>query len=258
MNDTPDSIHNFDLDLICEYFAHFERQGPGSPEATRAALRFVDGLDASSRIADLGCGTGGQTRELARHASGGITGVDLFPAFIDMFNRKAAETGLQDRVEGVVGDMGAPPFEEGSLDLIWSEGAIYNIGFEAGLQTWRKYLAPGGHVTVSEACWFTDSRPPEIDAFWNDAYPGIDTIPNKLAQLQGAGYLPVACFILPETCWTDHFYTPQEPVMKSYLQERADDPAAMAFIQAQQHEADLYAKYHAYYGYAFFIGKKVN
>ena len=33
-------------------------------------------------------------------------------------------------------------FEKDSLDLIWSEGAIYNIGFERGLKEWRNYLKP--------------------------------------------------------------------------------------------------------------------
>jgi hypothetical protein len=36
------------------------------------------------------------------------------------------------------------PFKEEELDLIWSEGAIYNIGFEKGLREWRKYLKKMG------------------------------------------------------------------------------------------------------------------
>jgi len=32
------------------------------------------------------------------------------------------------------------PFQDEELDLIWSEGAIYNIGFERGLIEWRKFL----------------------------------------------------------------------------------------------------------------------
>ena len=97
--------------------------------------------------------------------------------------------------------MDALPFRAGELDLIWSEGAIYNIGFERGLNEWREYLKPGGYLAVSESVWFTDERPTEIHDFWVDAYPEIDTIPNKVAQIHRAGYLPVAAFVLPETCW---------------------------------------------------------
>jgi hypothetical protein len=50
-----------------------------------------------------------------------------------------------------------------------------------------------------------------------DAYPEIDTIPNKVAQMQKAGYIPVASFILPENCWTEHFYAPQVAAQEAFL-----------------------------------------
>jgi ubiquinone/menaquinone biosynthesis C-methylase UbiE len=185
-----------------------ERQGPGSPEATRKALCFVEGLSNDSRIADIGCGTGGQTMVLARHAPGLITGVDLFQRFIDLFNENAAVHGLQDRVKGVVGSMDALQLEEESLDLIWSEGAIYNIGFERGLNELQRFLKPGGTIAVSEISWLTEERPDEIDAFWQAAYPEIDTVLNKEAVMRRAGYEVVASFVLPETCWIDNYYAP--------------------------------------------------
>ncbi len=73
------SIHEFEIELICDYYSNFERQGPGSPEITRKALSFINNLSASSSIADIGCGTGGQTMELAKLVEGKITGLDLFP-----------------------------------------------------------------------------------------------------------------------------------------------------------------------------------
>ena len=117
-----------------------------------------------------------------------VTGLDFFPGFIDRFNADARRLHLADRVKGVVGSMDALPFRAGELDLIWSEGAIYNIGFERGLNEWREYLKPGGYLAVSESVWFTDERPTEIHDFWVDAYPEIDTIPNKVAQIHRAGY----------------------------------------------------------------------
>jgi len=38
MSDEIPSIHEFDFELICEYFAGLERQGPGSPDVTIKAL----------------------------------------------------------------------------------------------------------------------------------------------------------------------------------------------------------------------------
>ncbi len=89
MSSDNTSIHEFDFDLICEYFSALERQGPGSPESTLKALGFIDHLNEASRIADIGCGTGGQTMVLAGNAPGTITGIDLFPRFIDLFNANA-------------------------------------------------------------------------------------------------------------------------------------------------------------------------
>ena len=251
------SIHEFDFNLICEYFSNMERQGPGSPEVTIKALSFVENITSSSCIADIGCGTGGQTMVLAQHSPAYITGIDLFPAFIDMFNSNARKLNLQERVKGVVGSMDNLPFQNEELDLIWSEGAIYNIGFERGLSEWRKFLKPGGYIAVSEASWFSPQRPAEIEEFWQDAYPGIDTIPNKVAQMQNAGYVPVASFILPEYCWTENFYALQVGVQEAFLQKYAGNKTAEDFIANERHEAQLYKKYKEYYGYVFYIGKKI-
>lgn len=257
MADEHSSIHEFDFSLICEYFSSLDRQGPGSPEVTVKALSFIDGLTESSRIADIGCGTGGQTLTLVAHLPGQITGIDLFPTFIDLFNSNVQQHNLQQRISGIVGSMESLPFQNEELDLIWSEGAIYNIGFERGLNEWRPFLKPGGYIAVSEASWFTEERPEEIDLFWKDAYPEIDTVANKVGQLQRAGYVPVATFILPENCWTEHFYGPQVAAQAAFLEKYAGNPMAEAFIANERREAALYARYKSFYGYVFYIGKKV-
>lgn len=251
------SIHEFDLNMICEYFSALNRQGPGSSEITNRALDFIEGIDSDSHIADIGCGTGGQTMALAQRIPGKITGIDLFPRFIELFNANARRLGLNDRVTGCVGSMDNLPFDRGEIDLMWSEGAIYNIGFERGLREWRPYIKQGGYIAVSEVSWFTDKRPAEIEDFWMDAYPEIDTIPAKLAQVQTAGYMPVACFALPESCWLDHFYAPQAEAQKTFLTKHPNDASAKGFIENQRHEQRLYEKYKEFYGYVFYVGKKL-
>jgi SAM-dependent methyltransferase len=257
MSDDNKSIHEFDFKLICEYFSSLERQGPGSPEVTLKALSFIDNLKKDSRIADIGCGTGGQTMVLAEQAPGHITGIDLFPDFIDIFNANSRNRGLQDRVVGMVGSMDQLPFRNEELDLIWSEGAIYNIGFERGISQWHRLLRKGGFIAVSEASWFTAERPAEIDRFWKAEYPGIDIISTKVKQMEKAGYVPVATFVLPENCWTDHFYVPQVSAREKFLQKYAGNQNAEDLVKNQRHEAELYDRYRAFYGYVFYIGKKI-
>lgn len=113
MSNENKTISRFELNLICEYFSNLERQGPGSPEATLKALSFIGNLTGNSRIADIGCGTGGQTMVLAQNTPGYITGLDLFPGFITLFNRNAGRLGLQERVKGVAGSMEEEPQGDG-------------------------------------------------------------------------------------------------------------------------------------------------
>lgn len=257
MSNENKSIHDFDINLICEYFLGLERQGPGSPDATVRALSFVDNLNGESRIADLGCGTGGQTMVLAQHTPGSITGIDLFPAFIDIFNANARRMNIGGRVKGVVGSMDNLLFKDEELDLIWSEGAIYNIGFEQGLSYWKRFLKPGGFIAVTEVSWFTSERPEEITTFWMNAYPETDTIPNNIARMQNTGYIPVAHFMLPESCWIENFYAPQVAVQEAFLRKHEGNQNAIDFIESERHEARLYSKYKEFYGYVFYIGKKI-
>ncbi|HPD88823.1 MAG TPA: class I SAM-dependent methyltransferase [Oscillospiraceae bacterium] len=257
MENEQTSIHDFDVNLICELHVGLERQGPGSPEMTMKALSFLDHPDEISRVADLGCGTGGQTMVLAQNIPGTITGVDFFPDFINIFNNNAKKLNLQERVKGTVGSMENLPFPKEEFDLIWSEGAIANIGFEKGLRYWRDFLKTDGYVAVTYESWFTDERPDEIERFWVDAVPEIDTIAHNISIMQKAGYRFVAAFTLPEECWTENYFIPREAAQKAFVKKYAGDKTVEAFLANMRYEAELYAKYKQYYGYVFYIGKKV-
>jgi len=250
------SIHDFDLTIIYEYFSNTERQGPGNREETLKALKFISGLTGKSKIADIGCGTGGQTMVLGENTSCEIIGIDSWQGFINQFNENASIKNLENRVKGMVGAMENLPFQEEEFDLIWSEGAIYNIGFERGMNEWRKFLKQGGYIAVTENTWFTEERPAEIQEFWDKIYPEIDTIPNKIAQMQQAGYLPIATYMLPESIWID-YYSEQTLRREAFLKKYKGNKTVEEFIASQQYEAELYYKYKAYYGYLFYIGKKL-
>lgn len=257
MSNEKQSIHDFDINMIYEYFSNTERQGPGNAKETLKALSFIDGLTETSKIADIGCGTGGQTMTLGQNTQCEIIGIDVWQDFINTFNQNSQNQNLQNRVKGIVGDMENLPFQKEELDVIWSEGSIYNIGFERGLNEWRKFLKMGGYIAVTENTWFSEERPDEIQEFWQNAYPEIDTIPNKVAQMQNAGYLPIATYMLPETIWTD-YYTKQALNIESFINKYKGNKAVEEFVSSQRYEAELYDKYKAYYGYMFYIGKKIK
>ncbi|MDR0409779.1 MAG: class I SAM-dependent methyltransferase [Spirochaetaceae bacterium] len=244
------------FDLVVETHIGLERQGPGSPEATIKALSFLDNHNKDFRAADLACGTGGQTMVLAQNISGNITGVDFCSSFINIFNNNSKKLNLQERVKGIVGLMENLPFEKEEFDLIWSEGAIDNIGFEKGLNYWNSFLKKDGYIAVTCPSWFTDERPSEIEKFWSDAGCSLDTIGNDVLIMQKSGYVPVAAFTLPEKCWTDNYFAPREAAEKAILEKYAGNETVAAYIKNGKYEVDLYSKYKQYYGYVFYIGKK--
>jgi len=251
------TIDEIDFALINEFFTELERQGPGSAEETIRALSFIGNLSNKTKIADLGCGTGFQTMVLAQNTGATITALDLYEGSIDKLNATAGKLGLQDRVKGIVGSMDNLPFQNEEFDLIWSEGAIANIGFEKGLNYLKGFLKKDGYIAVTYESWFTDERPAEIEKWWLDAVPEIGTIGHNVSIMQKAGYIPVAAFILPENCWIDNYFIPQKARQEEFLKEHAGNKTVEDMIAFMRREAELYSKYKQYYGYVFYIGKKM-
>ena len=133
-----------DLDLLIDLHKGTERQGPGSVSETTKALDLM-AIDKNQAltIADIGCGSGGQTFTLARHLKGQIYAVDLFPEFLTELNAKAKELDFHERIKTIKASMDDLPFKKEELDIIWSEGAIYNIGFEKRDSAMEKILEEG-------------------------------------------------------------------------------------------------------------------
>lgn len=260
MSNENDSFHSFDINLICEYFLGVKRQGPGGDEQTLKALEHIDPkivTDPDAKIADVGCGCGTPTLTLAKATKGHITAIDLFPAFMERLSEKARQANLSNRISGKIGSMDALPFEQNSMDLIWSEGAIYNIGFQKGLQYFHQFLKPGGYLAVSESTWLTETRPAEIESWWQEAYPEMETTSQKIEHLLKSGYRFKAALTLPTECWTTNYYIPQKSAQEKFLNSHPGNSTAEMLVKNQRTEADMYEKYHDYYGYVFYIMQKI-
>jgi ubiquinone/menaquinone biosynthesis C-methylase UbiE len=189
--------------LMVDLHLEGERQGPGSAEETVRALAHSR-LDTSSslEVADIGCGTGASTLVLAKNLPNSqITAVDLFPAFLDVLASRAEKDGVSNRIKGIEGSMDCLPFSEASFDLIWSERAIYNIGFKKGIELWKPFLKIGGVLAVSEITWLHPNPPTEIREHWEAEYPEIATAPDKIKTLEAAGYDLLGYSVLPPSNW---------------------------------------------------------
>ncbi len=97
---------------------------------------------------------------------GTITAVDNHQPFLDTMAAWAVKEGLSRRIRTVCASMDDLPFEKEQFDLIWSEGAIFIIGFENGLKTWKPFVKKGGFMVVSDAAWFDPNPPQELMQWW--------------------------------------------------------------------------------------------
>ena len=246
-----------ETELLIDFHKDGQRQGPGSSADTLRALDLTGStFEEGSSIADIGCGTGAQTIELARSTRGMIHAVDLFPVFLDKLHHTARTMGMENRIKTRQASMDNLPFEKESLDLIWSEGAIYNMGFESGIAYWRQFLKPGGYLAVSEITWITGSRPKEIEDFWSLHYPEIGTAGEKIQLLEANGYSLCGYFMLSQQSWLDEYYRPMEDRFSIFLERHANSESAQKLVSEHREELNLYQNFKNYYSYGFYVACK--
>jgi SAM-dependent methyltransferase len=239
--------------LFFEMFNGLPRQGPGDATSTLRALALVPGIGAETRVLDVGCGTGLQTRVLAQSSPAHFVAIDNHPPFVEELNRQAQALGIADRLEARVGDMRRLDVAPGSFDLIWCEGAIYVMGFEAGLLAWRPLLVAGGHLAVTEVCWTKPDPPRDCAAFWAREYPAINDVSALLSVVGDCGYETVGHFPLPPSSWWDDYYRPlQQHVMEFRLRHREERDAQELADQVQR-EIDVWHAYSEFYSYEFIV-----
>jgi SAM-dependent methyltransferase len=242
-------------DIFCEIHQNLPTEGPGRNRYTRKAFRMLPKL-AKPRILDIGCGTGTPTLELARLSEGEIIGIDVHQPFLDELTRKAEEAGLSERVKAMYCSMFDIDFPAESFDVIWAEGSIFIVGFERGLGEWRRLIGPKGFVVVHEMVWLQPDPPREIYDYWKSIYPGIGTVQDNVEHISGYGYDLLGCFTLPEDSWLIEYYGPLEERIKNLRQKYTNDSDALAMLDKEHREIDLFTKYKRWYGSAFFIMQK--
>jgi SAM-dependent methyltransferase len=236
-----------------QVFESLPRQGPGCTGATRKAFSYLPPLPGDPEILDIGCGSGIQTRDLAALTGGTITAVDNHQPFLDILRAGSIHDGLEGRIRTVCASMDALPFEKGQFDLIWSEGAIFIVGFEEGLKLWRPFVKRGGFLVVSDADWFEPNPPKELMDWWeSEGYVPVSEDEMK-ERVKRAGLRLITTYRLPEAGWWDNYHVPMLARIAELRKTHGSDPGYAALLNAFEHEAVMYRKYKRYYGYTFFV-----
>lgn len=244
------------LKYIFELCEGLPRSGPGDNVSTKKALDTVVDLPKDALVLDIGCGQGMQTIELAKHIDGEIIALDFHDGFLDILSLEAKKLGLDDKIVTLHKSMKEMDFENETFDLIWSEGALYNMGFDSGLKKCYELLKDGGCLGVSELVYITDQRPDEIAQYLETDYPAIKTLEGNRELVRECGFDILTEFILPKSSWLNNYYLPMEKRIPVLEEKYKNDESALNVLACFKNEIEYYKKYSDYYGYQFFVLKK--
>jgi SAM-dependent methyltransferase len=150
------------IDLL---FAGMDKLSPGDDSLSLYVLRSLP-EHRFEVVVDAGCGAGRQTFVLANELKTPIHAVDSYQPFLNRLRQRAKEKGITQLVRTHCMDMKDLPSVFPTIDLLWTEGAAYNIGFANALATWAKAVRPNGFAVVSELCWLRDKIPEAVREFF--------------------------------------------------------------------------------------------
>lgn len=243
--------------IFFELYESLPRQGPGNRACAERALACCRELPPAPAVLDLGCGVGGQTLQLAELTAGNIVALDSHAPSIERLQETVKERGLTERIHPMVGDMANPGLPPASLDLIWSEGALYNIGLENALSVCHELLRVGGYLAFTEAVWQSDHPPPEVRKMFDLDYPTMGRVSDAVAAIGRCGFSLIDHFTLPDEAWWDDFYTPMETRIAELRRKYQDDREAAAVLDQLADEPEIHRRYNEHYAYEFFVARRV-
>ncbi|MCK6550031.1 methyltransferase domain-containing protein [Myxococcota bacterium] len=238
--------------VFFELHSGLPREAPGSDASTLRALAMCGDLGPRPRILDVGCGPGAQTLTLARATGGHVTAVDLHRPYLDEVTRRAEAAGLRAHVTTLERSMVEldPALE---ADLVWAEGSLYSVGFEHALTTLARHVALRGALAATELTWLVDHPSDAARDFWRTGYPEMESLSGNIARATRAGWRVIGTFTLPDDDWWTPYYGPLSARLAALRATYSTDRDALAALDAEAAEIELYRDHAAEYGYVFYV-----
>ncbi len=242
------SVDPFDL-----LFAGLEKLGPGDNAHTRKVLKLLPQRKFNV-VVDAGCGTGRQTLVLAAELRTPIHAVDSRASFLEQLSQRARASNLDSLIETHRMDMKDIPTVFHDIDLLWTEGAAYSIGFGKAFATWQRALAPDGFAVASELTWLRDPSGAARE-FFHVGYPDMQSIADNVGAIEQAGYKVLTTHTLPAQAWTDGYYDILGPRARQMLQH--PDAAVRGLAADTLREIEIFQQSEGSYGYVFYVGQRI-
>lgn len=235
------------VDLL---FGGMEKLGPGDNVHTLHVLRLLP-QQPFHVVVDAGCGTGRQTLALAKELGILVHAVDSHEPFLNDLVRRARDGKVEQLVQTHCLDMQDISHVFQDIDLLWSEGAAYNIGFANALATWAPALKSGAFAVISELSWLTTHVADEVREFFRSGYPDMQSVPDNMAISRDAGYRVLTTHTLPRQAWVDGYYDILEPRAKALLEH--PDASVRDFAAETVREIEIFQASEDSYGYVFYV-----
>jgi SAM-dependent methyltransferase len=235
------------IDLL---FGGMEKLGPGGNAHTRHVLHLLP-QSHFNVIVDAGCGAGRQTMVLAKELGTLVHAVDSHEPFLNDLRRRAVEAGVERLVRTHCMDMQDIPSVFPRVDLLWSEGAAYNIGFANALTAWARVMNPDGFAVVSELAWLREQVPDAVREFFLSGYPDMRPVTENIAIAESAGYKVLGTYTLPKEAWVEGYYDILEPRAKALVDH--SDLSVRDFARETVREVEIFRISEDSYGYVFYV-----
>lgn len=235
------------------FFGGLDKLGPGSDADT---LRVVDMLPQLSLqlVIDAGCGTGRQTLALASRLQTVVHAVDSHAPFLDRLQCRAAEAGIAHLVRVYCMDMVDIPKVFREIDLLWSEGAAWNIGFAQVLKTWHSAIKQQGFAVVSERSWLRKAVSERVRRLVRRAYPAMGSVAENRSAAREAGFFVIGTYTLPPEAWRDGYYD----ILEARAGTLRDHPDRVIrdFAAAMIEKISIFQSCGDSFGYVFYVMRK--
>jgi ubiquinone/menaquinone biosynthesis C-methylase UbiE len=240
-------------EVFYEIFNNLPRQAPGDVMITLECFQKICTLNKPLKVVDIGCGSGFQTLFLALNSEFFITGVDNHQSYLDELQEKAISLGLGNRIKTLNKDMSDLDFKQGEFDIVMSEGAIYIIEVEKGLNEWKKFIKKDEYLIFSDVCWVKQATEGELTEFWATEYPTMMAHEEMKLLIAKCGYKLVYDKLLPANAWLNNYYYPLSINVIKTREKYKGNSRALEIVESVQREIDIFYKYHQYYTYGFFV-----